>query len=411
MLIALLCNVLHSFDSKVCIALHSYFIRRVSLKHRFTIILGERGIGKTTTLIQSLLESADNDPLSDSILYVQADHFLIGKTTLYEVAEEFYRLGGKAIAFDEIHKYSNWSMELKSIFDTFPNLKIIASGSSALEIQKGTHDLSRRAVVYHMVGLSLREFIELKYEIVLPTYSLNEIVNHHLQLANEVLALLEKKELKILKLLHEYLEFGYYPYFRLFEQIQEFKMTLEQSMHTALESDLASIYPHLTGNSIKKITQLLIYLSTAVPFIANWQAIRKITEIGDDRTVKTYFKYLEDAKLIMHIESGSNKLSKIEAAEKIYIANTNQLYAYTTSHPKKGTLRETFFLTMVKPWHEVNLSMEGDFMVDHQLHFEVGGKNKNAKQLNGNIAGYLAVDDIEMGSNRRIPLWLFGFLY
>ena len=153
-----------------------YFIKRSPLKHRFSIILGERGIGKTTTLIQWLLDSANQNPLSDNILYIQADHFLMGKITLYEIAESFCRLGGKAIAFDEIHKYPNWSMELKSIYDTFPDLRILASGSSALEIHKGSHDLTRRASVYRMFGLSLREFIELKYGVELPSCSLEDII-------------------------------------------------------------------------------------------------------------------------------------------------------------------------------------------------------------------------------------------
>ena len=147
-----------------------YFIQNTPLKHRFSIILGERGVGKTTTLIQYLVDAAEGNLLSDKILYVQADHFLVGRTSLYEIAETFCRLGGVVVAFDEIHKYSNWSMELKSIYDTFPDLRILASGSSALEIHKGSHDLTRRAIVYHLFGLSFREFIELKYGISLPLY-------------------------------------------------------------------------------------------------------------------------------------------------------------------------------------------------------------------------------------------------
>jgi len=145
-----------------------YFIRTMGPTHRFTIILGERGVGKTTTVIQYLLKSVAGDFHSDKILYVQTDHFLLGNTSLYEIAEQFHQLGGKTIAFDEIHKYPNWSMELKSIYDTFPDLRIFASGSSALEIYKGSHDLSRRAIVYRMFGQSLREFIELKFQINMP---------------------------------------------------------------------------------------------------------------------------------------------------------------------------------------------------------------------------------------------------
>lgn len=387
-----------------------YFIQNTPLKHRFSIILGERGVGKTTTLIQYLVDAAQGDPLSDKILYVQADHFIMARTTLYEVAEEFYRLGGLQIAFDEIHKYLNWSIELKSIFDTFPHLRILASGSSALEIRKGSHDLARRAVVYRMFGLSFREFIELKYGITLSVRSINEIIENHVTFAFEITDQLGNHDLKILKLFKEYLEYGYYPYFRQFESIDEFKITVEQNLHTTLEADLVAIYPHLTGNSIKKIKQLVSYLAQAVPFTPNWQAIKKITEIGDDRTIKTYFKYLEDASIIYALESSSTKIKKIEDPEKIFLANPNQLFAFAYPQPNSGNLRETFFLSSVRPGHHVAAAKNADFLVDRTFHIEVGGKNKDMKQIAAE-AGYLALDDIEHGSGRRIPLWLFGFLY
>lgn len=386
-----------------------YFIRRTPMKHRFSIVLGERGVGKTTTLIQSLLQFADDDPLSDRILYVQVDHFLVHGLSLYEIAETFTRLGGQYIAFDEIHKYPNWSIELKSIFDTFQDLRIIASGSSALEIHKGSHDLTRRAIVYRLYGLSFHEFIELKYGLALPTYKLEEILSRHTEIAFEITNQL--KGLKILKLFKEYLEYGYYPYFRLFESIAEFKMTIEQNLHTTLESDLVAIYPHLTGNSVKKIKQLVIYLTQAVPFTPNWQAIKKITDIGDDRTLKAYFKYLEDASIISMLLSSSEKMKRLEDPEKIFLANTNQLFAFASAHPNVGTVRETFFLSSLRPIHTVTAARETDFLVDQTYSFEVGGKNKKLDQIKESKDGYLAVDDIEHGVQSRIPLWLFGFLY
>lgn len=388
-----------------------YFIRQTPMKHRFSIILGERGIGKTTTLIQNLLDFVDGDLVSDKILYIQADHFLVRKTSLYEITETFVRLGGKAIAFDEIHKYPNWSMELKSIFDTFPDLRILASGSSALEIHKGSHDLSRRAIVYHMFGLSFHEFIELKYGLQLPVYSLESILSEHAKISIDILKQLESKNLKILRLFSEYLEYGYYPYFLSFESIDEFKITVEQNLHTTLESDLVAIYPHLTGSSIKKIKQLVVYLTQAVPFTPNWQSIRKITEIGDDRTLKTYFKYLEDASIIALLESGSEKMKRLEEPEKIFLSNTNQIYAFCSSHPNVGTLRETFFLSSLRPVHTIATARSTDFLVDQKYYFEVGGKNKTSEQIKSLDNSYLAVDDIEQGSKTRIPLWLFGFLY
>ncbi|MBA3602211.1 MAG: ATP-binding protein [Parachlamydiaceae bacterium] len=388
-----------------------YFIETTPLKHRFSIILGERGIGKTTTLIQYLLDSTDQNPLSEKILYIQADHFLMGKTTLYDIAETFWKLGGKVIAFDEIHKYPNWSMELKSIYDTFIDLKILASGSSALEIHKGSHDLTRRAIVYRMYGLSLREFIGLKYKLQLQSYNLDQMVSDHTKLAFNIIKQLETQNLKILKLFKEYLEYGYYPYFRIFESVDEFKLTVEQNLHTALESDLVAIYPHLTGNSIKKIKQLITFIAQAVPFTPNWQAIKKLTDIGDDRTLKTYFNYLQDASIIQGLESGSDKMKRIEVPEKIFLANTNQLYSYCTMHPNAGTIRETFFLSSFRPFYTIMTARETDFLVEKKYYFEIGGKNKGAKQLRQQDKGYLALDDIGHGVGKRIPLWLFGFLY
>lgn len=387
-----------------------YFIRTTPLKHRFAIILGERGIGKTTTIIQHLLAAVNQDKYSNDILYIQADHFIVQRSTLYEIAEAFSHLGGKIIAFDEIHKYPNWSMELKSIYDTFPNLRILASGSSALEIHKGSHDLSRRAVTFHMAGLSLREFIELKYGLELPCFSLQDILNQHTDYAFQIIELLANKNLKILNIFSQYLQLGYYPYFREFELIEEFKITLEQNIHTTIETDLVAIYPFLTGNSIKKIKQLLIFIAQSVPFTPNWQKIKTITEIGDDRTLKTYFKYLEDAYIIRAIESHTDKLKRLEMSDKIFLSNTNQLYTLTPQ-PNIGNVRETFFLNMLSLQHAITSDKKADFCVDNAFYFEIGGKSKNFSQIYDLKNSYLALDNIEHGSGNRIPLWLFGFLY
>lgn len=388
-----------------------YFIKNNPLKHRFTIILGERGIGKTTTLIQYLAEAADGNFLSDKILYIQADHFLLGSSTLYTIAETFYQLGGTTIAFDEIHKYPNWSIELKSIYDTFPDLRILASGSSALEIQKGSHDLTRRAVVYRMFGLSLREFIALKYGLELESYTINDIIADHATKAFTIIEHLATHKLKILKIFKEYLKHGYYPYFRQFESEEEFRMIVEQNIHTTIEADLVALYPYLTGNSVKKIKQLVIYLAQSVPFTPNWQTIKKITDIGDDRTLKTYFKYLEDASIIYSLGLNSSKIKSIEDPQKIYLANPNLLYAFPFIDPNVGNLRETFFISNMRPANHVATTKNADFLIDRTFFIEVGGKNKDTKQIREHETGFLAVDDIEHAAGKRIPLWLFGFLY
>ena len=388
-----------------------YFFKAHSLDHRFSIILGDRGVGKTTTLIQYLMQYAKADILSPKILYVQSDHMLMGSLSLYEIAEEFCKLGGELIAFDEIHKYLNWSMELKSIFDTFPQLKILASGSSALEIHKGSHDLSRRAITYHMAGMSFREYLEITLNLNFKEFTLEQVLTQHESLAREIINKLSTSNRKILSFFQDYLQWGYYPYHTEYPSKDSFTITLEQNIHTTIESDLAAIHPELTGNSMKKIKQLISYIAGEVPFIPSWSKIKEIIDVKDNRTLKTYFKYLEDADLIRSLSRSMTKLSGIEQVEKIYLNNTNQLYAFTMMPPKIGTIRETFFLCMLQAQHRVTAPKHGDFSVNNKFIFEVGGKNKSFEQIKNQSNSYLALDNIETGIDRKIPLWLFGFLY
>lgn len=317
----------------------------------------------------------------------------------------------KFIAIDEIHKYANWSLELKSIYDTFTDLKIIASGSSALEIQKGSHDLSRRAVIYHLYGLSFREYLELYYNLSLESFSLNEILNNHLRISHNIIENIQSIEKKILTLFKEYLKYGFYPFYREVNDLAVFQLLLEQNMHTTIESDLVAIYSHLTGNSLKKIKQLLSFIAQSVPFIPNWNKIKSIVEISDDRTLKTYFKYLEDAELIQTVTKATQKMNKLESSEKIYLNNANQMFALSFNHCNIGAIRETFFLNALSTQYNLSLPVQGDFLVDNQFLFEVGGKNKGGQQIRELKNSYLACDDIDVGMGSKIPLWLFGFLY
>jgi len=388
-----------------------YFIQTCSFQHRLSFLLGSRGVGKTTTLVQYLLDHASQDIYDPSILYVQVDHFQVSGIPLYEIAEQFYAMGGKLIAFDEIHKYSNWSQELKSIYDTFHKLKIIVSGSSALQMHKGTHDLTRRAIKYQLLGLSFREFLELHYALKLPSFSLADILRNHERIAPSIMDSCEKLDQKILPLFQNYLDYGYYPYFLEIQNKELYSLTLEQNLHTTIESDLASIYPHLTGTSIHKIKQLLMYIAKAVPFTPKWNHLKESLEIGDIRTVKTYFKYLEEAYLIRSISKKNTKLSHLDTPEKVYLDNPNQMHALSAGQPNKGTIRETFFLNMLSAQHQLTLPHQGDFLIDDKYLFEVGGRTKKFEQIKEEKNAFLACDDIETGLGAKIPLWLFGFLY
>lgn len=388
-----------------------YFIQTNPFTHRLSLLLGQRGIGKTTTLIQFLLDCSSHDLYDPSILYVQADHFLVGSSSLYEIAEEFLAMGGKYLAFDEIHKYPNWSQELKSIYDTFPKLTIVASGSSALQMYKGSHDLARRAIKYSMVGLSFREYLELSLQIKVEPYPLLEILQNHERIASKLVKQFESKDQKVLPLFQRYLKSGYYPYFFEIPNEKLYFITLEQNLHSTIEGDLAAIYPHLSGSSISKLKQLLIFISKAVPFTPNWNSIKDALEIGDVRTLKTYFTYLEDASLIRTISQDKKKLSHLSHSEKIYLDNPNQMHALALGDHNKGTEREIFFLDQLSLSHDVRLPSKGDFLVDDMFLFEVGGRKKTFDQLAGEKNAFVVCDDIEGGSGAKLPLWLFGFLY
>ena len=389
-----------------------YFLQETVFTNRFSIIVGQRGIGKTTAMIQYLLEQADGDRFSRQILYLQADHFLLSRTSLYNIADEFYQLGGKLICFDEIHKYRDWSLELKSIFDTFPDLRMLASGSSALEIAKGSHDLSRRALLYRMHGLSFREYLGLNCGTHFDKILLTTILGDHQRAADSVVTNLARLDLKVLALFKEYLATGYYPYFNDFNDKGQFYLTIEQNIHTTLEADLPAIHQTLNGASIRKIKHLLAIVSSLVPYTPDMKHLKNLLEIGDERTLKNYLKLLEDAGIILTVSKSGKGLRALEKPEKIYLNNPTLYHALAgASAPDSGAVRETFFLTMLRVAHQVSIPSKGDFLVDDHITFEVGGKNKDTAQIQGIEHAWLALDSIEIGTGSRIPLWLFGFLY
>jgi hypothetical protein len=389
-----------------------YFLKLNPLKNRFSVIVGQRGVGKTTAIIQHILASYDRDIFTRKALYIQTDHFLVGRRSLYEIAEHFCNIGGEMVCFDEIHKYPSWSMELKSIYDTFPKLTIIASGSSALEIYKGAGDLSRRAVVYRMFGMSFREFIGLAAGISLKSAGLSDLMADHQRIAGDIIDSVEKNGRKILALFNDYLASGYYPYFQEYDDKELFYITLEQNIHTTLENDLIAIYPSLSGNSVKKIKKLLSIIAASVPYTPDLKKLKTMLDIGDERTLKTYLKYLEDAGVILTVSKSDRGLGELEKPEKIYLNNPNLIYAVSgRSSVNIGNMRETFFLNMTSAFHKVSTPSKGDFLLDGKYAFEVGGKNKDFKQIRNMKNSFLAVDDIEIGTGNRIPLWLFGFLY
>lgn len=402
-----------SFVKQNALTYKRYFISKNQFEHRLSIILGSRGIGKTTTLAQHMKEHYKND----EALYISLDDINNMNYTMIEIAEQFDLNNGKLLCFDEIHKYSNWSAELKNIYDTYPKLKVIATGSSALEIHKGSHDLSRRAILYTMFGMSFREFLELHYQYKFESYTLEEILKNHQDIADDILKNIEKNNQKVIPLFKQYLKVGYYPYFLSMPNEEMFFQTLQQNINVSIESDLLSIYPTLNGNTIKKIKKLLSIIMKNVPFTPNISSLKKSIDVKDDRTLKEYLAKLDDAGLIKLLMRSSHSMKALDKPEKIYIANTNLMY---TAKPDLGNLRETFFVNQVQNYYAqetklndkgIYASQEGDFYLEEKYTVEVGGKNKSFKQIKDVPNSFVASDDMEVGFNHKVPLWLFGFLY
>ncbi|MFC1766648.1 ATP-binding protein [Planctomycetota bacterium] len=380
-----------------------------------TLVVGQRGVGKTTLILQHLqyLRSLEKENVAfPTTLYVPCDHYLIQGQSLYDIAETFSLHGGQIICFDEIHKYTDWAKELKSILDTFKALRVIGTGSSAIEIKKASHDLTRRAINLELLGLSFREFIALETGIVLESTSLATLLNSHADLAETIVATLAEKDFKVIGLFDRYLKIGFFPYYQDYPNRDDYYLTLQQNLDRSLEGDLLAVYPALTGSSIRKIRKLITRISERVPFSPDVRKLAKQLSIGDERTLYDYLSYLQATRIIRQLPPKGSLSSEMTKPEKIFLDNPNLMYALAfTNQVDQDCLRETFFYSTVSPVAHVSAAHKGDFWVNKQFTFEVGGKGKTMQQIQGEKDAYLAVDSIEVGAGKKIPLWLFGFLY
>ncbi len=385
--------------SQINYSFERFLLSEMNAKHRLISITGARGVGKTTMVLQFLKKSSLKDHQK---LYVSLDDLYFAKNTVVDVVAQFVKLGGKLIVLDEVHKYINWSIEIKNIYDDYPDLQIVFTGSSILEIKKGDADLSRRAVEYSLPIMSLREFAEIEDNIKLPTYKVDDIIAHHLEISKEVCS-----KLKPIFYFKKYVEYGAYPFYR--ETYEEFPNLLLKTVNTILETDLPAV-KKIDYSHIVKLKKLLLLISENVPFKPNISDLSSKIGITRD-TILNYLDYLQSSNLITQLTTQSKGFRRFEKPDKIYLNNTNQLYAITPKTPDTGTLRETFFLQSTQTTNNVNYTTKGDFIVDDKYIFEVGGKNKTYHQIADIENSYIAADDIEFGIGNKIPLWLFGFLY
>lgn len=377
-----------------------YLINQIDWSNRLIGIKGARGSGKTTLLFQYLKFKLPKEAES---LYVSLDNLYFLENTLVDLAEEFVLQGGTHLFLDEVHKYPRWSRELKLIYDQFPGLKTVFTSSSMLEIYKGESDLSRRAVTYYLKELSFREFIYFEKGYELPKVTLEELLKSHKEIGREV-----KQQLQTpIKEFKNYLKYGNYPYF--LENKESYEQKLLKTINIIIETDLNAVENIIYADSFK-IKKLLIAIAQSAPFTPN---ISKLSErLGINRSfLINAIKLLNRADLVMELYKPTKGIGSFTKPQKLYLNNTNLVYALGKRNVEIGTLRETFFANQMKHLHEIHLAEKGDFLVDRKYTFEIGGKGKSTKQIKGVKDSFVVRDDIEVGSLNIIPLYLFGLLY
>lgn len=376
-----------------------YLYERIDWSDRLIFIKGARGTGKTTLLLQHLKEIAGP---SDETLYVSLDDLWFTNNSLVDLAERFVSLGGKYLCIDEVHKYPGWSQEIKNIYDDYKFLNLVVTSSSALQVYTQRFDLSRRAVEYDLMELSLREFIKLKYNLDFSVLDPEQILSDHVALSLQI-----NKIIKPLKVFNEYCTIGAYPYF--LENPDNYLQRLANTVTTILESDLPAVL-NIDYSSVTKLKKLLFIIASSVPYKPNISELSNRTGIARD-TLLRYLDYLQQAHLILMLKNNKGGNSILTKPEKIYLHNSNLMAALTYDSINQGTVRETFIYNQLLSAGKVSYSTDVDFILNDKYHFEIGGKNKTARQLQGLGDAYIIADNIETGFKNKIPAWLFGFLY
>lgn len=375
-----------------------YLIKEIDFKNRLIAIKGARGSGKTTLLLQIAKLNLD----VNKSLYVSLDHIYFFEFKLYALAKEFSNNGGTHLLLDEVHKYPNWSREIKLIYDNFPDLQIIFTSSSMLEIYKGESDLSRRAVSYNLKELSFREFILLDTGIEFLVYPFAEILQNHNQIATQIL-----QKIKPIAHFNKYLKIGAYPYF--IENEDNYNQKLLNTINLIIEIDINAV-EDLNYETLVKLKKLLIAIASSAPFTPN---ITKLSEkIGVSRnTLIQAIKILSRAGLVIELYKDTSGIGVLTKPEKLFLNNTNLMHVLAKDTINIGNVRETFFLNQFKDLFEINLAEKADFIIDKKYTFEIGGKGKNKKQIANLENAFVAKDNIEIGFGNAIPVWLFGFMY
>lgn len=368
-----------------------YMYDKIAWNNRLVGVLGPRGIGKSTMLLQYIKEHINEE----EFLYVSADHTYFMTHSLIDLIDEFVKYGGTHFFVDEVHKYKTWSRELKQAYDVYPNLKIVFTGSSVLDIIEGEADLSRRALMYSMQGLSFREYIALFHKINVPSITIDKILNHQIELND-----LEHP----LPLFREYLKTGYYP----FSKEDGFEIRMENVIDQTVGMDIPQ-YADMKVSTARKLKRMLVVISNLAPYKPNAESLA--AEIGVSKNnVFDYLVYLEKAGMIGMLRDDTGGLRGLGKIEKVYVDNPNLMNILSGGNPDVGNMRETFFYNQMRVMNDVISSKKADFVID-KFTFEIGGKGKRQKQIADIADSFIVKDDIEIGHGNVIPLWYFGMNY
>lgn len=375
-----------------------YLAEKINWNSRLIGIKGARGAGKTTLLLQYAKEHLPQD---NQTLYASLDDLYFTENTLVDFAEQFAIQGGKYLLLDEVHRYQNWSQELKNIYDDQPDLQIIFTGSSLIHLNQARGDLSRRAVMYELAGLSFREYLNFTQGTALDSINFEQLLENHTKTALEI-----TKIIRPLAHFSDFLRFGYYPYFK--EEPQLYHQKLSETISLAMSIDLPSSHD-ISFSSVEKIRLLLHIISESVPFKPN---ISKLSErIGISRnSLILFIRYLEDIRVVKCLYTDTKGIGALQKPEKIYMHHPNLQFALATEKPNIGNVRESFFINQLGVLGPIKYTSEGDFAFKNYV-FEIGGRGKTNKQIQHLDNSYVVADEIEIGHMHKIPLWLFGFLY
>lgn len=375
-----------------------FLFNHINWDSRLIGIKGARGVGKTTLLLQKIKETYPN---VDEVMYVSLDNLWFKTHTLEELVKHLYNLGITHIFLDEVHKYPDWSAIIKNLYDTYNDLFIVYTGSSLLEIDNSKVDLSRRQTVYTMPGLSFREYLILEGLVDVVPLLLTDLLKYHVSIAMDMVS-----KTKILKAFSDYLNHGYYPFYR--DAQNDYLLRLEEVANLVIDSDLPAV-ENVSYGTVNKTKTLLMLIAQSVPFTPNISKLGAQLETGRDLCLKMLYT-LDKANLIALFIKNIKDYKHLISPEKIYLNNTNLMYALTAK-TDRGTLRETFFANQMSQVCQLSIPDSGDFVADNTFTFEVGGKCKTFKQIADLPDGYIVIDDAETGYGHRIPIWMFGLLY